>query len=248
MEVHHHPEVEKKGLKEYILEGLMIFLAVMMGFFAESLREHISDGAKETKFIKGIVRNLHDDVKTLDALNKYNSKKIAGIDSMILLSEQDISKPANLRLFYILMGKYLLSNSLFSANDETLSQLRNSGGYLFIEKGNAADSIAKYDQLNNKLYSQGRYYDDAFTAVINDAYEIADFKILINNNHRKNEVFTATDFPPISADKQKLKVFFNKVLSVRGLLSHYNKKVIDREGYDTRLIAYLKNLYGLKDE
>ena len=128
MEVHHHPDVEKKGLKEYILEGLMIFLAVMMGFFAESLREHISDDAKETKFIRGIVRNLHDDVKTLDALHKYNSKKIAGIDSMILLSEQDISKPANLRLFYIFMGKYLLSNSLFSANDETLSQLRNSGG------------------------------------------------------------------------------------------------------------------------
>ena len=119
---------------------------------------------------------------------------------------------------------------------------------MFIEKEYAADSIAKYDQLNNKLYSQGRYYDDGFTAVINDAYEIADFKILINNNHRKNEVFTATEFPPISADKQKLKVFFNKVLSVRGLLSHYNRKVIDHEGYDTRLITYLKNLYGLKDE
>ena len=43
MEVHHHPDVEKKGLKEYILEGLMIFLAVFMGFMAESLREHIGD-------------------------------------------------------------------------------------------------------------------------------------------------------------------------------------------------------------
>jgi len=39
MEVHHHPDVEKKGFKEYLLEGLMIFLAVTMGFFAESYRE-----------------------------------------------------------------------------------------------------------------------------------------------------------------------------------------------------------------
>src|ERR1700733_12146647 len=46
MEVHHHPEVEKKGFKEYILEGLMIFLAVTMGFFAENLRETISDNQK----------------------------------------------------------------------------------------------------------------------------------------------------------------------------------------------------------
>ena len=28
MEVHHHPQVEKKGFKGYFLEFLMIFLAV----------------------------------------------------------------------------------------------------------------------------------------------------------------------------------------------------------------------------
>ena len=31
MEVHHHPKVEKKNFKEYLLEGLMIFLAVTLG-------------------------------------------------------------------------------------------------------------------------------------------------------------------------------------------------------------------------
>ncbi|HMH33709.1 MAG TPA: hypothetical protein VK543_11805 [Puia sp.] len=34
MEVHHHPNVEKKYFKEYFLEFIMIFLAVTMGFFA----------------------------------------------------------------------------------------------------------------------------------------------------------------------------------------------------------------------
>ena len=32
MEVHHHPNVEKKNFKEYFLEFLMIFLAVTLGF------------------------------------------------------------------------------------------------------------------------------------------------------------------------------------------------------------------------
>ena len=41
MEVHHHPHVEKKNFKEYFFEFVMIFLAVTMGFFAESLREHL---------------------------------------------------------------------------------------------------------------------------------------------------------------------------------------------------------------
>jgi hypothetical protein len=35
MEVHHHPKVEKKNLKEYFQEFLMICLAVRPGFFAE---------------------------------------------------------------------------------------------------------------------------------------------------------------------------------------------------------------------
>jgi hypothetical protein len=51
MEVHHHPVVERKGFKEYILEGLMIFLAVTLGFFAESIREKIADKEKEREYI-----------------------------------------------------------------------------------------------------------------------------------------------------------------------------------------------------
>src|SRR5437762_1603799 len=53
MEVHHHPHVEKKNFKEYLLEGLMIFLAVTMGFFAESLRENVSNHEKELNYMKG---------------------------------------------------------------------------------------------------------------------------------------------------------------------------------------------------
>jgi hypothetical protein len=47
MEVHHHPHVEKKNFKEYFLEFSMIFLAVMLGFFAENLREYFADRGKE---------------------------------------------------------------------------------------------------------------------------------------------------------------------------------------------------------
>jgi len=43
MEVHHHPNVEKKNFKEYFLEFLMIFLAVTMDFFAETIRESFTN-------------------------------------------------------------------------------------------------------------------------------------------------------------------------------------------------------------
>src|ERR1700753_2840179 len=52
MEVHHHPDLhhEKKPWKEYLLEGLMIFLAVTMGVFAESVREHINEKSRGQDF------------------------------------------------------------------------------------------------------------------------------------------------------------------------------------------------------
>ena len=45
MEVHHHPDLhhKPKKWKEYFLEFLMIFLAVTLGFFAENIREHLSE-------------------------------------------------------------------------------------------------------------------------------------------------------------------------------------------------------------
>src|ERR1700743_1985061 len=70
MEVHHHPEVEKKGFKEYLLEGLMIFIAVMMGFFAESGRENITNG----EHVKQLTTQLAHDLKSdTIALNQINS-------------------------------------------------------------------------------------------------------------------------------------------------------------------------------
>ena len=55
MEVHHHPKVEKKNFKEYLFEGLMIFLAVMLGFFAESLRESLLEKERVHGYMEEMV-------------------------------------------------------------------------------------------------------------------------------------------------------------------------------------------------
>jgi hypothetical protein len=49
-DLHHKP----KPWKEYLLEGLMIFIAVTMGFIVESIRENISAREKENEFTYGL--------------------------------------------------------------------------------------------------------------------------------------------------------------------------------------------------
>ncbi|HEY2583995.1 MAG TPA: hypothetical protein VGI43_19455, partial [Mucilaginibacter sp.] len=93
MEVHHHPEVEKKGLKEYILEGLMIFLAVTMGFFAETIREHISDKAKGLEYIKSFAQDLRRDTANFSRLIAYDHAKASALNNLATCSDSIKEKP-----------------------------------------------------------------------------------------------------------------------------------------------------------
>src|ERR1700683_348214 len=75
MEVHHHPDLhhKRKNFREYFLEFLMIFLAVTLGFFAENIREHVSETDKAKEYAK----SLYDDLKIDTAViqRTINEKK-----------------------------------------------------------------------------------------------------------------------------------------------------------------------------
>src|SRR6266581_4914367 len=60
MEVHKHPHhvTHKKKWGEYLLEFIMLFLAVFLGFIAENFREHSVEGRKEKEYISSMVEDL----------------------------------------------------------------------------------------------------------------------------------------------------------------------------------------------
>src|SRR3954449_7195879 len=70
MEVHKHPHhvTHKKKWGEYLLEFLMLFLAVFLGFVAENIREHQVEKERELEFIKSLTIDLEDDVKGLNTM------------------------------------------------------------------------------------------------------------------------------------------------------------------------------------
>src|SRR4051812_47512221 len=84
MEVHHHPKVEKKNFKEYFLEFLMIFLAVTMGFFAEGLREGVSDHSKEKEYIVSMMQDLKDDTSSISTTVNELTSVSKLVDTMLM--------------------------------------------------------------------------------------------------------------------------------------------------------------------
>lgn len=92
MEVHHHPEVEKKGLKEYLLEGLMIFIAVMMGFIAENIREDITNKEHARQLTSQLVQDLKADTVQLNKAITFQEQIVKANGSLFALSQQPLAK------------------------------------------------------------------------------------------------------------------------------------------------------------
>ena len=104
MEVHHHPDLhhKPKKWKEYLLEFLMIFLAVTMGFFAESLREHLSDKRIEREYIVSFVEDLKQDTAMFSQIIPLAENNIKGVDTLLNTLLATPYTDSSIRLIYYL--------------------------------------------------------------------------------------------------------------------------------------------------
>lgn len=151
MEVHHHPHVEKKGFKEYLLEGFMIFLAVTMGFFAESYREHLAEVNKENDYIQTLIEDLTTDTtKIKGILVVERDVKLKSIDSLLFLLKTGQIKGHENELYYL--GRTATRYPIFQSNDRTVTQLENSGSLRLIRNEAASDSIISYEKEVQFIY------------------------------------------------------------------------------------------------
>ena len=123
MEVHHHPNVEKKNFKAYFLEFLMIFLAVTMGFFAESYRESITENEHVHQLSEQLLLDFKSD--TTDIANNINKELslINYADTLFTLLQQPVAK-ADLKKIQQLV--YLsFSISFFRSSSGTIAAIKN---------------------------------------------------------------------------------------------------------------------------
>jgi hypothetical protein len=145
MEVHHHPHVEKKSFKEYLLEGLMIFLAVTMGFIAENFREHVSDKSKEKEYLSSLVKELSYDTTEFEKVKTRIFYVRPLLDSLF----QNIKDAP--RYGYVLKGKWNTPinemNLPYVPTMPTIEQLKSSGSMRLISNSEIVNHIIQYETL-----------------------------------------------------------------------------------------------------
>lgn len=153
MEIHKHPHhvTDKKKWGEYLLEFLMLFLAVFLGFIAENFRERSVEGKKEKEYIKSIVEDLKTDSTNLNfIIYRYMPAVNSWVDSCVSLLESSASV-INERIIYQAVENSTLWRH-FNPNQRTLTQLKNSGNFILISDKAAIGGILDYDnRLNNYM-------------------------------------------------------------------------------------------------
>lgn len=150
MEVHHHPHARNKAWKEYLLEGLMIFVAVTMGFFAENIRESIENNETEKRNIEIVLNNLKNDTTRLVQSIENNTKKITILDKLTAFNVPHALPKDSIQILISLIyqcGPFYD----FISNDAAIQQMKSSGTIRLIHKKGVLDSILHYEYINKLI-------------------------------------------------------------------------------------------------
>jgi len=175
MEVHHHPNLhhERKPWKEYLLEGLMIFLAVFMGFIAENIRESVVERGREKEYLREMVANLKYDTTRCHNNFALNEARIKGIDSLKTELQNAIAGKTDGNKLYYLTFKYATGYNPAFFSSSALTELRSSGSL----------RILANKQLVLKIVD---YYD----RVIYNALSVRPDQRMEEMNRTRNEFFS----------------------------------------------------------
>lgn len=258
MDVHHHPNLHHapKPWKEYLLEGLMIFLAVTMGFFAESLREHLANNEKENQVIASLVRDLKKDTAKLNDLiytympdhNRWTDSANKYIGSLPLKGNER----------KITMAIFNATDwNTYAPPEITLNVLKDAGAFNLIEKEKVKAEILTFNTNINEyikysaFLTEVKHQVDTAATAFNQRQLQRDVvaRLYINNAKNTNGFVGLGDIPARVKFKTYNKAVFENYLNkldevdnlLNDMLGQY-KRVFNEE---TRLLDVLKQEYNL---
>jgi len=251
MEVHHHPDLhhKKKNFKEYFLEFLMIFLAVTLGFFAESIRENISNRHKESRYMESLVDDLKSDTTETDLAIKRWKGYNANSDSLLFFLKKDINQQ-NINEMYALLSRDFFHFNLFKYNNKTIEELKSSGDFRLIKKEWIANEIMSYDLDMKYTLLQEQDVKDLMITSKNIESQIFDFSQLDDKWKYNDELKFVHNNPAktlITSDKQIIDEYFNKLWAFHALAVAHEKLFENEKASAVSLLKNIQHEYKIEN-
>lgn len=251
MEVHHPHTHAGKKWKDYLSEFAMIFLAVTAGFFAETLREHMSESKKEKEYMASMIADLKEDTTDISQVTKFLFKNIRGQDSLILLLKSFQENDSSAKNAYRYYLRYTIGVPQVIFNEGTITQLLGSGSMRLISDHAIADSITDYTNYVKYNKAQAGYYNEQFKKCFDYSSNLFDFTVARNP---LQENFQRANTSPIKLDSlhllthdpYQLQKYCNELTMLQSIINGYVLNLAMAKNKASALIGLLQKKYDLR--
>jgi hypothetical protein len=213
MEVHHpHHPTHKKKWSEYIIEFLMLFAAVTLGFFAENVREHQIIEYKTDQNLQSIILDLKKDSLLIQERIKEYENASFYLDKLndVFVEYQLNTLSKNEYLDRVsLISDSLTFGISFYINNSSYKNTIATGSLSVIASLPIKRLIAEYyEELSDKLSDNNRNLDDELNEYIRTDMQIGNS---INSDVTKN--FSKLTHQQVLEDHKKNPAFIAAITS-----------------------------------
>ncbi len=234
------------GLKHYLFEFVMLFLAVFCGFLAENYRETLVNKEKELHYMQNMMADLKADTTDLNFSIYYQQLWYNHLDSALQMPIERLRDINTQDTFFYHFFPYYSWMQPFIQNDNNITQLR-AGGFNLIRNENTIDSI---NQVYN-FYKGVKFGVDfniiCYWDVVHKAQQQMNLplpaatieEVIPKRVLQNTEIF-------IEYDKRAIKQLYSMMTNAKGTLV---ATIVSEKQYREkaeRLLVYLQKEYHLK--
>ena len=226
-----------------------------MGFFAESLRENISEHNRAKEYALTLYSDLRADTADLHDYLRYTLFAAGNVDTLLrVLSTSEATEIPSGKLYWY--GLWGAAHGIFVPHDATLVQMKNSDSLRYFGDPALNRNVGQYDQLCRKwafLQEMDRgIYEEVrktrakiFQFKYNDAANRVWLSKKENYRQQKIDSFIQTNPPLLSYDKSLFNEYVEMVRSryLRVQIASADSLLSGAKA----LLSELKNEYELKD-
>jgi hypothetical protein len=191
MEAHHpHHPTHKKKWSEYIIEFVMLFAAVTLGFLAENLREHqiMNHRVEQNKI--AILKDLQTDsadIAAVIAIEDSCIKRYNRINNYLYLAKTNRISQAQLIDSIKNTPQFIAYSTTLYMNNSSFKNMQSSGLLSYLEDGELKNALANYYEVNFKSIEAANEFFDQVGIVFNNYFPIGLGKLIRDYQKFSNE-------------------------------------------------------------
>ena len=254
MDVHTHTHTERKRLKHYLFEFLMLFLAVFAGFLAENLREHIVEQKRTNLYAEQFYEELRLDTSSLVSFIKNSGVVYKKYDTLVKMLKTGVSGDKKWKEFYYYSFDVDVYNTI-TFHNASFEQIKNSGSLRYFTSKPLVDAIQDYigakDYVESFQTGLVNYFDNRFTPFVEANFdkELLYYDVHYHDRNRFDSLWNNSSKPTmfLSGNKNAAIMYKNMLLTIKDFyvqsLGDFYMGLLSKSNH---LIDILRKEYHLK--